>query len=86
MKKLNLIIILTGLIILALKSNANPIIDGPKITLIDSVKKVVTDPVCQMKIKVNGSKTAIYNKITYNFCSESCKQKFVAEPEKYVKK
>ena len=60
-------------------------IDGRKTTLIDSVKKVV-DPVCKMKIKANASKIAVYKKVTYNFCSESCKQKFVAEPAKYVKK
>jgi YHS domain-containing protein len=86
MKKLNFIVILIGLTSVALKSNANPIINGPKTNMIDSAKKVVTDPVCKMKIKANASKTAIYNKVTYNFCSESCKQKFVAEPAKYVKK
>ncbi|MCX2491958.1 YHS domain-containing protein [Pedobacter sp. PF22-3] len=86
MKKLNFIIILIGLITIVIKSNANNIIDQPKTSLIDSAKKVVTDPVCKMKVKAGTSKNAVYNKITYGFCSESCKQKFVAEPSKYIKK
>lgn len=86
MKKSISAIILIGLATLALKSNANNIIEGTKTILIDSVKKVVTDPVCKMKVKAGASKNAVYNKATYYFCSESCKQKFVAEPSKYVKK
>ncbi len=86
MKKITLVIILIALATLALKSNANTIIDGAKTNPIDSAKKVIIDPVCKMKIKANTSKTTVYNKITYNFCSESCKQKFLAEPANYVKK
>ncbi|WP_412468944.1 YHS domain-containing protein [Pedobacter sp. KLB.chiD] len=86
MKKSISAIILIGLSIIVIKSNASSIIDGPKTTLIDSAKKVIVDPVCKMKVKTNASKTAIYNKVTYHFCSESCKQKFVAEPGKYAKK
>ncbi|SDF74008.1 YHS domain-containing protein [Pedobacter terrae] len=86
MKKSISAIILIGLATLALKSNANNIIDHPKANLIDSAKKVVTDPVCKMKVKAGASKNAVYHKVTYYFCSESCKQKFVAEPAKYMKK
>jgi YHS domain-containing protein len=86
MKKLNFAIILIGLITLSLKSNATPIINGSKTNLIDSAKKVLVDPVCKMKVKTQTAKTTVYNKVTYSFCSESCKQKFVAEPAKYVKK
>jgi YHS domain-containing protein len=86
MKKSILAIILIGLASIAVKSNASPVISGSKTNPIDSVKKVVIDPVCKMKIKANTSKTTVYNKITYNFCSESCKQKFLTEPAKYVKK
>ncbi|MDQ0965784.1 YHS domain-containing protein [Flavobacterium sp. W4I14] len=85
MKKLNLIVILVGLATASLKLNAKTVINNQKINMIDSVKKVIVDPVCKMKIKANASKTTIYNKVTYSFCSESCKQKFVAEPAKYVK-
>ncbi|TCD27105.1 YHS domain-containing protein [Pedobacter psychrodurus] len=86
MKKLNLVIVLIGLVTIAVKSNANATISGSKTTLIDSAKKVLVDPVCKMKVKAGASKTTVYNKVIYNFCSESCKQKFVAEPTKYVKK
>ncbi|WP_316843703.1 YHS domain-containing protein [Pedobacter psychrodurus] len=86
MKKSILALTLIGLTTIALKSNANSVMDGPKTNLIDSAKKVVVDPVCKMKIKAETAKTTVYNKVTYSFCSESCKQKFVAEPAKYIKK
>jgi YHS domain-containing protein len=86
MKKSISAIIIISLATISLKSNANAIIDSAKTSPIDSAKKVLVDPVCKMKIKTNASKSAVYNKITYNFCSESCKQKFLAEPTKYVKK
>ncbi|RBQ07679.1 YHS domain-containing protein [Pedobacter miscanthi] len=86
MKKIILATILIGAAIIALKSNANTIVGRTITNPIDSAKKVIIDPVCKMKIKANTSKTTVYNKITYNFCSESCKQKFLAEPAKYVKK
>jgi YHS domain-containing protein len=86
MKKSILALTLFGLTTIALKSNANSLMDGPKTNLIDSAKKVVVDPVCKMKIKAETAKTTVYNKVTYSLCSESCKQKFVAEPAKYVKK
>ncbi|PWS29571.1 YHS domain-containing protein [Pedobacter yonginense] len=38
-----------------------------------------------MKVKPTSSKSTVYNKKTYYFCSESCKQKFVAKPTNYVK-
>ena len=86
MKKLNLIVILIGLTTLSLKSNATPVINGSKTSLIDSAKKVLVDPVCKMKVKAQTAKTTVYNKVSYSFCSESCKQKFVTEPTKYIKK
>ncbi|QIL42136.1 YHS domain-containing protein [Pedobacter sp. HDW13] len=84
MKKLSILIILMGLGSFAV--NANPIITKQKEAVVDSAKKVVTDLVCKMKIKAASAKTTVYNKETYFFCSESCKQKFIAEPAKYVKK
>jgi YHS domain-containing protein len=85
MKKLNFAIILIGLTTAGLNSNANTI-NKQKTIPTDSIRKVTIDPVCKMKIKANTSKTTVYNKITYNFCSENCKQKFLTEPVKYVKK
>lgn len=86
MKKLSIIIILMGLGTFAFKLNANPIITKPIASVVDSAKKVVTDPVCKMKIQAATAKTTVYNKVSYFFCSESCKQKFIAEPTKFVKK
>ncbi|WP_316736996.1 YHS domain-containing protein [Pedobacter aquatilis] len=85
MKKLSLGIILFGLTLISLKSNAILKIDNEKAS-IDTLQKKVIDPVCKMKIKPNGAKTSVHNKTTYYFCSEGCKQKFMAEPTKYVKK
>ncbi|MDN3588259.1 YHS domain-containing protein [Pedobacter aquatilis] len=85
MKNLSLGIILFGLASISLKSNAAIKADRENV-LIDTLQKRVIDPVCKMKIKPTGVKTTVYNKFTFYFCSESCKQKFVAEPAKYVKK
>ena len=47
----------------------------------------VVDPVCGMKIKKSEAKaTYEYNGKTYYFCMEGCKEKFMKDPEKYVKK
>jgi YHS domain-containing protein len=46
----------------------------------------VVDPVCGMKIKKSEAKaTHEYNGKTYYFCMEGCKEKFVENPENYVK-
>jgi len=86
MKKLSTGLILMGLITFACQLSANPIITKPELSVADSVKKVVTDPVCKMKIKSATAKSMICNKASYFFCSESCKQKFVAQPAKFIKK
>lgn len=45
------------------------------------------DPTCGMKIKKSEAKINYeYEGKTYYFCSEECKEKFVKEPEKYIKK
>jgi len=85
MKKLSIVIFLMGLSTFAFKLNANPLIVKQEANVVDSNKKVVTDPVCKMKIKAATAKTTVYNKETYFFCSESCKQKFIAKPAKFVK-
>ncbi len=44
------------------------------------------DPVCGMKVKKSEAKaTYEYDGKTYYFCMEACKDKFVKDPEKYVK-
>ncbi|WP_446912194.1 YHS domain-containing protein, partial [Klebsiella pneumoniae] len=47
--------------------------------------QMVTDPVCGMKVDPDTSQhRAVYGGETYHFCSESCRTKFTAEPEKYL--
>ena len=43
------------------------------------------DPVCGMAVTANSAKAAtVYKGQTFYFCSASCRDKFEAEPEKYV--
>ena len=44
------------------------------------------DPVCHMKVKKGGKITAKHKNVEYGFCSESCKESFVKNPEKHIKK
>jgi YHS domain-containing protein len=53
---------------------------------LDTLKKDGTDPVCKMKVKAGNTRTAVYEKTMYGFCSESCRKKFAIEPKKYIKK
>ena len=47
---------------------------------------MVTDPVCKMTIdESKAAGKSEYNGKTYYFCAPSCKRKFDAEPEKYLK-
>lgn len=50
-----------------------------------SEKKKYIDPVCGMNAS-NSSLTFLYKDTTYHFCSESCKEKFVAQPQDYLSK
>ncbi|GAB4172231.1 MAG: YHS domain-containing protein [Calditrichia bacterium] len=44
------------------------------------------DPVCGMKIdSKNPAKKVIYSGKEYHFCSNDCKEKFISNPEKYLK-
>lgn len=46
----------------------------------------VVDPVCGMKIEKDEAQYSHeYKGKTYYFCMEGCKEKFVEDPEKYVK-
>ena len=46
---------------------------------------MVRDPVCDMEVdKGSAAATADYKGDRYYFCSEDCRNKFVADPEKYV--
>jgi Cu+-exporting ATPase len=44
------------------------------------------DPVCGMNVDLSkGKPTHVHEGTTYHFCSESCRSKFAADPDKYLK-
>jgi Cu+-exporting ATPase len=46
---------------------------------------VATDPVCGMRVKVEGAEhTAEHSGQTHYFCSSGCRAKFMADPEHYL--
>ncbi len=46
----------------------------------------VTDPVCGMEIdEENAAGKTEYQGVTYWFCSDSCREKFKAQPGKYAR-
>jgi Cu+-exporting ATPase len=48
-------------------------------------EQVVTDPVCQMKIRPSEAVASIeHNGKTYYFCSQDCADSFRASPEDYA--
>ncbi len=44
------------------------------------------DPVCGMKVKSPSEYTIIINNQKFEFCSETCKNKFASDPDKFIKK
>ena len=49
------------------------------------VVRTATDPVCGMKVNPElTSHHAVHAGVTYHFCSEGCRSKFVAEPGRYL--
>lgn len=51
----------------------------------DSADGQVKDPVCGMTVdRERSSSTSRYRGSTYYFCSNSCRDKFEQEPEKYA--
>lgn len=47
---------------------------------------MVHDPVCGMEIDISKAEKTEYEGKIYYFCSTSCKDKFLQEPEKFVKR
>ena len=51
----------------------------------ESDAKMATDPVCGMKVDIGArGPSAKHAGHTYYFCSEGCRRKFAAEPERYL--
>jgi YHS domain-containing protein len=46
----------------------------------------VIDLVCKMKVAKSSNISVIHNHKEYKFCGESCKNKFVKNPENYIEK
>lgn len=84
MKKLGLTILVVFAFVQILKANYYTEIKQTMIA--DTLKTDGIDPVCKMKVKAGNTKTVVFEKITYWFCSEGCKKSFVANPKKYIKK
>ena len=42
------------------------------------------DPVCGMNVDTTKGRVETYQGQTYPFCSESCREKFKADPGRYV--
>jgi YHS domain-containing protein/mono/diheme cytochrome c family protein len=48
--------------------------------------RIVTDPVCSMDVRATETTPrATHAGHTYHFCSETCRDRFVAEPNRYAK-
>jgi len=43
------------------------------------------DPVCGMEVTADSEWTAEYEGVTYYFCSEACRDKFLEDPMAYMK-
>ena len=53
----------------------------------ESDAKMATDPVCGMKVDIGArGPSAKHEGHTFYFCSEGCRGKFAAEPERYLTK
>lgn len=46
--------------------------------------KIYTDPVCGMKVVADITKSVEYHDTTYYFCSQTCAEKFSADPQQYL--
>ena len=84
MKKAVLILPLGLAFLQAFSANVQTEIKQQKVA-VDTLKKDGIDPICKMKVKAGNTKTVVFEKATYGFCSESCKKTFAANPKKYIK-
>ncbi len=56
-----------------------------KMSITTDMLTTAKDPVCGMELTNESiADTAIYNGQLYGFCSEECKAKFKADPDKYL--
>ena len=50
----------------------------------DESKNLATDPVCGMRVNTETSRSFSHAGETFYFCSAGCREKFAADPEKYL--
>jgi YHS domain-containing protein len=51
-----------------------------------STEQNFVDPVCKMKVEKSSIVPAfVYESETYHFCADSCRDAFMADPQKYLK-
>jgi len=48
------------------------------------MSRLVTDPVCGMKVEEEGAPSAVFQGVTYYFCAQGCKQEFEEKPREFV--
>ncbi len=55
-------------------------------TVVEDVMEEVPimDPVCGMEVTAESEFTAEYEGVTFYFCSEGCRDKFIEEPGKFL--
>ena len=61
---------------------AETMVDEAVEEVMDDVALV--DPVCGMEVTMESEWTAEYEGVTFYFCCEDCRDKFVGEPGKYL--
>ncbi len=52
---------------------------------VNDIKAGKIDPICEMTYDTSWVESTVYMNDTIRFCSENCKNAFVASPEKYLK-
>ncbi|QDT16581.1 heavy metal translocating P-type ATPase [Alienimonas californiensis] len=61
-----------------------PVLNAPEGAALPGVPATVTDPVCGMTVPAGAPRVAEHAGETYRFCSDGCRTKFVADPNRYL--
>ena len=87
MRKVLLTAIL-GLTLAACKEQTPSKPDRPAEAMKSETRNTATtnaDPVCEMAYDTSWTESTVYQNDTIRFCSEQCKNAFIARPAKYAK-
>lgn len=58
---------------------------APAKTATAAAQAKAIDLVCEMEIETAGAISLAHDGKTYHFCSESCRQRFKEDPDKFIK-